>query len=250
MSKKFKSNNYNTDKSQQYLATYEEFFKPLIDKKIYLLELGVDKGGSLLLWRDYFKKATIVGLDIKPVHIRDTTGRIFVYQGQQEDTALLDRIAQERTSKGFDVIIDDCSHIGEFTRISFWHLFNNHLKSGGLYAIEDWGTGYWNRWVDGKQYKPRNKTIFYTILSGLISFIEHLLKDRDRQWISRLENLIYYKQRFPSHDYGMVGFIKELVDECGMEDISRPEWGILPFRVSRFQKMQISPGQVIIVKSH
>jgi hypothetical protein len=34
----------------------------------------------------------------------------------------LDRIAGERAPDCFDIIIDDASHIAEFTKISFWHL--------------------------------------------------------------------------------------------------------------------------------
>lgn len=241
---------YKTDKSQRYLINYDVFFKPLVNKRICLLELGVDKGGSLLLWRDYFRKATIVGLDINAVSIKDASGRIHIYQGRQEDTELLDIISRETAPNGFDVIIDDCSHIGELTRMSFWHLFNNHLKSGGLYVIEDWGTGYWNRWLDGNRYKSRDRSIFYRIFSFFIFYIKHVLKGRNKQWFFRLNKLIHYKERFQSHDYGMVGFIKELVDECGMGDISHPKWGISPARSSRFHKMQISPGQVIIIKSH
>lgn len=31
------------------------------------------------------------------------------------------------------------------------------------------------------------------------------------------------KRSFPSHQRGMVGFIKELVDECGTADITHPD---------------------------
>jgi hypothetical protein len=50
-------------------------------------------------------------------------------------------IADNVAPEGFDIIIDDASHIGELTKTAFWHLFDNHLKPNGLYAIEDWGTG-------------------------------------------------------------------------------------------------------------
>ena len=141
---------------------YEWFFAPLVGKGIRLLELGVLEGASLRFWRDYFENATVVGLDCNPVHIDDPTDMIHVYQGYQHDTNLLDRIAKEQASDGFDVVIDDCSHIGRFARISFWHLFQNHLKPGGLYAIEDWGTGYWprRRWMDGRRYKPKSKLAY------------------------------------------------------------------------------------------
>jgi len=39
--------------------------------------------------------------------------------------------------------------LNALTRRSFWHFFQHHLKPGGLYVIEDWGTGYWSDWPDG-----------------------------------------------------------------------------------------------------
>ena len=176
MSKRLDASDYDTDKSDltHYLENYEKCFNPLIDKEVRLLELGVLKGGSLLLWRDYFEKGVIVGLDIKSVHIDDPTGRVHVYQGEQQDLTLLDRNSREMAPGGFDVIIDDCSHIGQLTHMSFWHLFDNHLKPGGIYAIEDWGTGYWDSWIDGKQYKSRAKSHFSSVRFRLGSLLESI----------------------------------------------------------------------------
>lgn len=64
-------------------------------------------------------------------------------------------VARKTAPEGFDIIIDDASHFGDLTKIAFWHLFDNHLKPSGLYVIEDWGTGYWSDWTDGKAYRPR-----------------------------------------------------------------------------------------------
>lgn len=252
--KKLDASGYKTDKSKtQYLRNYERYFSPFVKKKIKLLELGVNKGGSLLLWRDYFEKGVIVGLDINPVDLDDPTGRIHVYQGQQQDLALLDRISEEVAPEGFDVIIDDCSHIGELTRISFWHLFDNHLKPGGIYSIEDWGTGYWDRSFDGKQYEPRAKSDSRALymsarLTSFVMKIQPLSKAlSSSKLVSSL--LTHQTHEFLSHNYGMVGVIKELVDEAGMGDITHPEFGISPHRPSKFAEMNIFHGQVIIVKS-
>ena len=210
------ASSYDSDKSENphYLRNYEEFFEPFIGKEVKLLELGVGKGGSLLMWRDYFDRGTIVGLDINPVHVDDSTGRIRVYQGRQENTALLSRIAQEQAPDGFDIIIDDCSHIGELTRISFWHLFEHHLKPGGIYAIEDWGTGYWGWYADGRDYRPVRQSALTRLAAGLHksarSLAEHPLAVR----LPRLPSFLRrhaYEKRLVSHDYGMVGFVKQLV---------------------------------------
>jgi len=228
MSKPLDASGYDTDKSSRYLNNYQEHFRHLAGQEVFLLELGVHKGGSLLLWRDYFEKGRIVGLDVKEVPIEDATGRIRVYQGLQQDCALLDRIGGESAPRGFDVIIDDASHVGEWTRVSFWHLFERHLKPGGIYVIEDWRTGYWDAWEDGRRYRsPRQSP-------GLFGSLADALRRR----------------RFPSHDHGMVGVIKQLVDELGMDMITNPErGGSGPQRDPGFRKMEITPGQVFIWKT-
>lgn len=133
---------HGAEKHQLYLNHYERHFQQLVQHHVDLLELGIYRGGSLLQWRDFFRNGQIVGLDLDPVSIDDPTGRIVTYQGDQADLALLDRIAHERAPGGFDIIIDDASHIAALTKISFWHLFDNHLKPGGYYVIEDWRVSY------------------------------------------------------------------------------------------------------------
>jgi len=246
--------NHPTDKQENLylLRNYESLFANIVSKEIKLLELGIFKGGSLLMWRDYFEKGIIVGLDIEPVHIDDSTGRIRVYQGRQEDTCLLSRIAEEQAPDGFDIIIDDCSHIGELTRTSFWHLFQHHLKAGGIYAIEDWGTGYWSWYVDGRAYQVPEQRASTKLAACLIQSVKSLCNNGMVMRIPRLSSLLRryaYATKLTSHDYGMVGFVKQLVDECGMGDITHPKYGKGPYRPSQIASMQISHGLVIVVKA-
>ena len=52
---------------------------------------------------------------------------------------------------------------------------------------------------------------------------------------------------FPCHSYGMVGFVKELVDEQGAASIamgSKVGW-----RKSKFKNVLITPGIVIVTKA-
>ena len=249
---------YDTDKAvhTHYLRNYEEYFRPLLDRDIRLLELGVLHGGSLQLWRDYFERGLVVGLDLNPLEIDDPTGRIRFYQGGQQDTELLDRVARECAPEGFDVIIDDCSHVGDLARVSFWHLFERHLKPGGLYVIEDWGTGYWDFWPDGVHYRPRR------VAPTTHSRVRHRLSRAATRLhngplgrlplVGRLPSLAkraLQRGLYRSHDYGMVGFVKELIDELGMADITHPEFGIAPPRASRFREMRLSTSHLFIVKA-
>jgi len=248
---------YDTDKAihTHYLRNYERYFRPLAGRDVRLLELGVLKGGSLMLWRDYFERGVIAGLDLNPAPVADTTGRIRVYQGGQQDTALLDRIARECAPEGFDIIIDDCSHVGELARISFWHLFEHHLKPGGFYVIEDWGTGYWESWPDGVRYRPRRDAAPHGPLRYRLERAATRLRAGALGRLPLAGTLANAAKRllqrplYNSHDYGMVGFVKELIDELGMADITHPEFGISPQRASRFREMHLTTSHLFVVKA-
>jgi SAM-dependent methyltransferase len=199
---------YDTDKVPNgYLRMYDRIFEPLIDRPVKLLELGVRSGGSLRLWRDYFPRGIVAGLDVEPLANAQDEERLRIYPGAQGDTALLPRMAAEVALDGFDIVIDDASHIAAPTRTCFWHLFDYHLKSGGLFAIEDWGTGYWGRWPDGRAWR-----------SG------------------------------EPHHAGMVGFIKELVDEQGAHDLTRG-WYDEPWeRSSRFESIYLFYSIAVVTR--
>jgi hypothetical protein len=261
---------YGAEKHQLYLNHYERHFRSLAERDIKLLELGIYKGGSLFQWRDYFPNGLIVGMDLDPVDIDDPTGRIKVYRGDQCDLQLLDRIAGDCAPDGFDIIIDDASHVAEYTKISFWHLFENHLKPGGYYVIEDWRVSYSEASPDGARYewpspanagppryspatKPRSPSPNYVerISRRGKRLLDAVGMDTFTGTAARLYRKIKYNsRRFPSHDYGMVGFIKQLIDELGMDAITNPERnGPPPQRFPKFQRMEVCPGQVFIVKA-
>jgi len=247
MRKRIDPTGFNSEMKDGYrLQVYEELFEHLTSREVSILELGVYKGKSLLLYRDYFEKGTIVGLDLNPVQIDDPSGRIRVYQGYQQDVALLDSIAREQAPGGFDLISDDCSHIAELTRISFWHLFVNHLKPGGIYAIEDINTGFSDVSVDGGPYAPPHiRTYSPAISSTHPSYVnpsQSLFLSLARRakplvpctvrrtlnkshywnalyvWLKYLTRPYRNKRKVVSHMYGMVGFTKQLVDICARGD--------------------------------
>jgi hypothetical protein len=46
-----------------YTAFFSILFSSLIDKKINIAEIGIEKNASIRLWREYFKRATIYGFE-------------------------------------------------------------------------------------------------------------------------------------------------------------------------------------------
>jgi hypothetical protein len=139
---------YGTDKwgAHRYAAHYARHFHHLRREKITLLEIGIggyedpqDGGGSLRMWRRYFPKAQIVGLDYfdKSPHAEK---RIRIYRGDQSDEVILQQIVAEIGRP--DIIIDDGSHLNRHVIKSFEVLFPL-LADDGIYVIEDTQTAYW-----------------------------------------------------------------------------------------------------------
>lgn len=180
-------------KPAPYLGIYERVLAPFRFRRCALLELGVWGGDSLTMWRDGMPRATIVGLDLEPPAL-DLGRRVKLIRGDQTDGALLRRVRADHAPDGFDIIIDDASHLGVTTARSLQQLYREHLRPGGVYCIEDWGTGYLPTWPDGAE------------LTGLVGSSE--LDQSPSGQEPDQTGPVY----LPSHDVGMVGLVKRLVD--------------------------------------
>lgn len=124
-----------------YLDIYEKYFAGYRDTPVRMLEIGVYKGGSLDMWREYFgADATIFGIDIDPECAAYATPPNQIRIGSQDDPQFLRSVANEIGP--LDIVLDDGSHIGRHQRVSFDTLFPA-VKDGGLYVIEDLHTSYW-----------------------------------------------------------------------------------------------------------
>jgi hypothetical protein len=141
---------HGADKSSRvhgYTRAYERHFAPLRGRPIALLEIGIGGGASLRLWRDYFRRGTIYGLDVADRRGLEAEG-IRTFQGRQADEDVLERLLL-RTGP-LDVVIDDGSHFWADQVASFRKLYP-HLKPGGYYVIEDLHTSYWDQYRSGDE---------------------------------------------------------------------------------------------------
>ncbi|MHB8271550.1 class I SAM-dependent methyltransferase [Bradyrhizobium sp.] len=184
------------DKPLKFYNIYDRYFSEFSGQPAALLELGVHTGASLRVWASYFPAGRIVGIDLRDPGPDFTAYPNIVYEAaDQTDRLRLDGICKAHAPEGFDIIIDDASHVGYNSAASFSVLFP-HLKSGGLYIVEDWGTGYYDDWQDGGHYQKIN----VEAVDGLVP------------------------KRLPSHDFGMVGFVKCLIDDVAGDHV-RPTLG-------------------------
>ena len=124
-----------------YLDLYDRHFGPYRSSKPTFMEIGVQNGGSMEMWRRYFgDEAVIFGIDVDPACANNVSPPNQVRIGSQADPAFLKSVLAEMGRP--DIVLDDGSHIARHQRESFRVLFPA-LKEGGLYVIEDTHTAYW-----------------------------------------------------------------------------------------------------------
>ncbi len=146
------SGDTNVHKWHHYFDIYERHFARYRDRPIRMLEIGVFRGGSLRMWKQYFHPdSTIVGIDVDPScaahEIADQN--VFVRIGSQADPNFLATVNGEFGP--FDIILDDGSHKTHHQIISFGALFRSALNDGGCYMVEDCHTNYWLKHVDSPE---------------------------------------------------------------------------------------------------
>lgn len=155
---------HKTDKAitHLYCGNYQKYFASWKYKEFTLLEIGVAGGASIKMWREYFPKAKIYGIDNNP----DCAGE-GVFIGNATDEAFLNTVLESIGQP--DVIIDDGGHVGHETIKSFQLLFPK-VKSGGYYIIED--TSVWfNNHYSG-EFQSNGRTEVYNFFADLAYHVE------------------------------------------------------------------------------
>ena len=155
-----------------FIQLYEKYFTPLRDSKINILEIGVDNGDSLRIWREFFSKANICGIDIDKKNFKINNTNIL--QGDQSDLNFLRSLVSEY--KKFDIIIDDGSHQAKHIIASFNYLFN-YLSDNGLYVIEDLQTSYIPRY-GGSRINLKKKKSSMNFIKSLTDSINYEKNNR------------------------------------------------------------------------
>ena len=162
-------------KWHHYLPLYERYFGPWRNRAgkapLRFLEIGVSKGGSLVMWRRFFgPDAVIFGIDIDPDCARYDGQAGQVRIGSQDDAAFLAAVVAEMG--GVDVVLDDGSHVMAHIEASLKALFPL-LSMGGTYMIEDLHTAYWRKYGGGLRAKEN----FFNSLRQIVDDMHHWYHD-------------------------------------------------------------------------
>lgn len=164
-----------SDKWEHYLSVYERELHFLASQEtpLRLLEIGVQNGGSLQIWREYLPVGShIVGVDIDPL-VRS------LELGANVELHVFD--ATDRTESlrflgdsSYDLIVDDGSHVSADIIKTFEHLFSR-LVAGGIYFIEDTHCSYYASHGGGFQSRDTAIEYFKRIIDGINA--DHFEKD-------------------------------------------------------------------------
>jgi len=133
--------NDRTDKNtvHSYLDLYERLLsnKKKIAKNV--LEVGVYKGGSIMLWRDYFKNATVYGLDVMKIEdmcneIKNRQRIVLRSFDAYDENIFYNQFVSKNIK--FDFMLDDGPHTLESMK-QFIKLYSQIMTDDGILIIED-----------------------------------------------------------------------------------------------------------------
>jgi predicted O-methyltransferase YrrM len=133
---------HNTDKA--FFHRYLDFYEKHLPKRNFtgrLLEIGVMDGASMHMWREYYPKAEIVGVDINDKSHLSIDGVVILRLDATDPEQMKDLGV-------FDIIVDDGSHMTADQQKSFEHLYLNQLSPNGYYVIEDLHTSLMDGYVN------------------------------------------------------------------------------------------------------
>lgn len=183
---------YGTDKSSDvhdYCIKYEKWLPFNRLEPLKLLEIGVLDGASIRTWKEYYPNSTVVGIDINPdcIQSADSSKDIMIEIGSQIDLDFLNDICNKYGP--FDMILDDGSHVNHHIITSMTFLLD-HVKSEGLYIIEDSCTSYWEEYEGGFR-KPGTSIEFCKLLVDDVNF-NGIYSNRPGTWymVRKDEHLI------------------------------------------------------------
>jgi len=161
-------------KWEHYFEVYERYLAAIRTTNPVVLEIGVELGGSLEMWREYFGPAArIYGVDINPTALRHNDIATKVFIGDQQDRAFLRSVLHEIGTP--DVVIDDGGHTANQQITAFEELYTS-VAEKGIYIVEDTHTSLWG----GRFMDRQDGQSFLQFANALCA---HLM-----EWTGKMEN--------------------------------------------------------------
>lgn len=137
-----------TDKNttHSYLYLYEKLLQSKKFTAKNVLEIGIQGGGSIKLWHDYFPNADVYGLDIMHINdvlseLKDQTRIHLLTSIDAYDLSFFENTLLSKNIR-FDMILDDGPHTLE-SMIIFISRYSKLLTDDGILILEDIQSSDW-----------------------------------------------------------------------------------------------------------
>jgi hypothetical protein len=208
------------DKWRLYLEEYDRLLAAFRDRPVRLLEIGVQNGGSLEIWAEYFPQAKrIIGCDIDPAcaRLEFDDPRISIVVGDVNGDEAQAEISA--TSNGFDIIIDDGSHSSGDIISTFSRLFPR-LALGGIYVIEDLHCSYWKVY-EGGLFHPFSSIAFLKSLADILNRDHWGLQVNDDSILEGFKAV--YDIDFDAESLGLIHSVEFTDSVCTIRKLARAE---------------------------
>lgn len=200
-----------SDKWDPYFDVYELYFSKYIGKPITFVEVGVQRGGSIEMWRKFFgPDAKIIGIDFDPTVAQladkfDENTELVL--GDQADPNFWRWFFEKYPA--IDVFLDDGGHTMP-QQITTLECVFPHIKLGGTYLCEDTVTSYFSEFeqiaYESRLYNPNSFMEYSKRIIDLLNYNHIEAKDRPK---IRYKTVEMFQGLSSMHFYeSMVVFLK------------------------------------------
>ena len=218
-----------------YCEVDDQFFNAIREAKVRFLLIGIGKGGCLKMWKEYFPKAEIFAMDIRPECKDFEEEGVEIHIGDQGDSDFISAFLQD-TGGNFDVIIDDGGK-QMYQQINSLLLLWNSVNPEGVYVIEDTHTSYWPHFggsIHGPNMKVQtqgqHQVTTIDLVKALVDNLHAIHTTRPTMW---------------SEDYTDYFALKESEDPYADAPVVEPVDGIN----DSLESMHLYDSLVVLVRS-
>ena len=173
-----------------YHRFYYHALKHLCDASFNMLEIGIEGFQSVDMWKRFFPKAKIYGIDINREY---KDGRMCIFKADQSNLQHLQAVLQAMDSAKCAFINDDGSHIPEHQILTFNEFFPKLLTDGGVYIIEDIETSYWKTkglYGYDTRYGYQHPKSIVTVFKHILDWLNRkYMNAQDRQMLRQTLNM-------------------------------------------------------------
>ena len=231
---------------------YHRYYKDILSEfrekdGVRILEIGVEHGRSLITWAKYFVNSASDGIQgvvfghdgdvLQSVCQKENfpgCQKIKLFSGDQSDVRFLGELVRngakldperpvsptEWIEGGWDVVIDDGSHLPRHQLTSFASLFP-FVRPGGVYIVEDIETSYFDAtFAEIYGYKIKKAGIGRPPPGNFVEKMKQLVDVVNRHWFYRPEfsvlgGLIDHEIRSISFGGGLIWIQKSYKSDDG-----------------------------------